>query len=687
MVINVPEDVPTINAALVAASQGDTIRVAAITCNESLVISGANSNQIRIVGAGMGKTIIDGTGLPDGSIGINILDSSLVTIENLSVRCFSGNGIQIESNENIIHKVEVSENGEQGISIESNGSRNMIMSSVINGNTLNGILIMIGSISNYLISNHVSNNLIEGMRIFGDNNLVLKNTIQRNFEDGITTRAANNLIILNLILNNLSGIQNNENDFVFVNKIFRNKNAGIESRSDMNLYWVNHIRCNGETGIRLRGGAQQRVINNMIINSGNIGIEIFEGINDNLIDNNCINNNVNQGIQINPNSNDNVIRSNKLAGNTPDIANEGMGTLFDANRCTTSDPPSLCNEDNEIFVKEGQSIQTAINNVPSEGFTIRVGKGTFNEALTINNIGGNRDKIRIIGAGRGKTIIDGMALPGETGIDIEARFITIENLTVQNFENRGILIDADDNILSCVNVLDNQGAGIEIDFGSERNLVINCNSCGNTGDGIVTNGNNNYVISSKSNKNGGNGMRFRGDFNLALNNFCEENNNDGMDFDNNGFIIGNCALNNGQFADGFFTGDNNLILWNKAFGNPEEGIRTEDNNLIWGNRICNNETLGIFMLSSNRIRNNTLKKNTGVGVFSSGGDVRNIIDNNTIVNQTEAGILLNMNSQGNAVRSNCLKGNNPDIEDNGMNNVIDENICKTSNQPGVCEDC
>ncbi|NDI35279.1 right-handed parallel beta-helix repeat-containing protein [Chengkuizengella sediminis] len=685
MVINVPEDEPTINAALVMASQGDTIRVAAITCNESIVISGANLNQIRIVGAGIGKTIIDGTGLPDGSIGINILDSSLVTIENLSVKCFSGTGIQIESNENIIHKVEVAKNGEEGVSIDSNGSRNMIMSSVINGNTCNGILIIDGSISNYVVSNCVSSNLIEGIRIFGDNNLVLKNTIKGNLEEGITTRAANNLIINNLILNNLSGIQNNENDFVFANKIFKNKNDGIENRSVMNLYWANDIRCNGDMGIGLRGGAQHRVINNTIINSGNIGIEIVECINDNLIDNNCIKNNVNQGIQINPNSNNNVIRSNKLAGNTPDIANEGMGTLFDANRCTTSDPPGLCNEDNEIFVKEGQSIQTAIDNVPSEGFTIRVGKGTFNEALTINNLGGNRDKIRIIGAGIGKTIIDGMDLPGETGIDIEASFITIENLTVQNFENRGILIDADDNILSCVNVLENQGAGIEIDFGSERNLVINCNSCGNTGDGTVTNGNNNYVISSKSNKNGGNGMRFRGDFNLALNNFCEENNNDGMDFDNNGFIIGNCALNS-RFADGFFTVDSNLILWNKAFGNLEEGIRTEDNNLIWGNMINNNETRGIFAVFSNRIINNTLKKNAGVGVLTSGGDVLNIIDNNTIINQTEAGILLFMNSQGNAVRSNCLKGNNPDIEDNGMNNVIDENICQTSNRPGVCED-
>ncbi|MDP5275352.1 right-handed parallel beta-helix repeat-containing protein [Chengkuizengella axinellae] len=691
MVINVPEDELTINAALGIASRGDTIRVAAITCNESIIISGANLNQIRIVGAGIGKTIINGTGLPAGSIGINILDSSLVKIENLSVRCFSGTGIMIESNENIIHKVEVAENGEEGISIVSNGSRNMIMSSEINRNILDGIFIINGSIKNYVVSNCISNNLREGIRVVGDNNLVLKNIIKGNLEEGVTARAANNLIINNLILNNLSGVGNNANDFVFANKIFKNKNDGIENRSVMNLYWANDIRCNGDTGIRLRGGAQHRVINNTIINSGNIGIEIVEGINDNLIDNNCIKNNVNQGILINPNSNDNVIRSNQLVGNTPDLNDEGMGTLFDANSCTTSEPPGLCNEINEIFVNEGESIQAAIDNVPEEGFTIRLGKGTFNESLTINNIGGNQDKIRIVGAGRGKTIIDGTDLPGETGIDIEASFITIENLTVQKFDSHGIRMSSDDNILQCVNTVDNVDDGILIEGGGQRNLIIHCKSSRNTGDsadGIDVNGNNNYIVCSQFKGNGDAGICLNGSFNLVFQNVCDGNSGAGITTTvtaNENFIICNTAINQ-TGLDGFdIESDACLILWNKACGNMDDGFEVNNNSLVWGNVSANNMDNGIDVDGfENRLIQNIVQNHNEEGIIVFQNSDSNIVDNNKLINSKLAGILLESND--NAVRSNCLKGNNPDIQDSGMDNVIDENICQTSNQSGVCED-
>ncbi|NDI35280.1 right-handed parallel beta-helix repeat-containing protein [Chengkuizengella sediminis] len=690
MVINVPEDEPTINAALGAAAEGDTIRVSAITCNESIVI-GANLNRIRIVGAGMEKTIIDGTGLPGGSIGIHILDSSLVTIENLSVRHFSSVGIQIVTGDNIIHKVEVSKNGEQGVFINSNGSRNMIMSSEIIGNTLDGVSIE-GSINNYVVSNCFLNNQRDGVRSSGSNTLVFKNFIKDNFGDGISLRSSNNFIINNTVMKNDDGVSNTDNDFVFSNKIFKNKRDGILVRGFINLYWANDVRCNGDMGIFLRSGNQHRVVKNTIINNGNLGIEINTNTNDNLIDNNCIKDNTNQGILINPNSNDNVIRSNTLAGNTPDLDNEGMNTLFDNNNCTSSIPPDLC-QINNVFNVPGdfEKIQDAIDNIPVAGFTIRVGKGTFKEALTINNIGQVRDRIRIIGAGRGKTIIDGSETVGSIGIDIESSFVTIENLTVQKFDNQGIRMSTCDNIIHCVNTVDNEEDGILIEGGGERNLIIHCESSRNIGDesdGIDVNGNNNYIVCNQFKGNGGQGICLAGEFNLVFQNSCDGNIGAGIEtttIGNQNFIICNSAMNQ-TTLDGIDIESNAcLVLWNKSCGNMDDGIEVNNNCLVWGNVCVNNVDNGIDVDDNeNRIVHNIVRNNQQQGINVFPNISPNIVDNNKVIKNNLAGILLDSND--NAVRSNCLTGNNPDIQDNGIDNVIDENVCQTSNRAGVCED-
>jgi len=56
---NVPGDYPTIQAAITAASSGDTIYVAAGTYNEDITLK----NGVSVLGAGAGSTTIDGTGL------------------------------------------------------------------------------------------------------------------------------------------------------------------------------------------------------------------------------------------------------------------------------------------------------------------------------------------------------------------------------------------------------------------------------------------------------------------------------------------------------------------------------------------------------------------------------------------------------------------------------------------------
>lgn len=169
-----------------------------------------------------------------------------------------------------------------------------------------------------------------------------------------------------------------------------------------------------------------RFIRNKVFKDGQNGI--VAGDNSNLIDFNTISNNTLAGIQID--GNDNAIRSNCLNINSPDIIDDGGGgSVFDDNNYTTSDPLERCEINDEVIVNEGELIQDAVDAVTTtEGFTIRVADRVFKEKI---NIPANKNRIRIVGAGIGKTIIDGMDEPdGSNGITISgSSLITIENLT------------------------------------------------------------------------------------------------------------------------------------------------------------------------------------------------------------------------------------------------------------------
>ncbi|NDI33595.1 pectinesterase family protein [Chengkuizengella sediminis] len=133
---------------------------------------------------------------------------------------------------------------------------------------------------------------------------------------------------------------------------------------------------------------------------------------------------MNAGVFIGEFAIDSVIRSNNVRGNNSDIEDNGVDTVFDDNKCTTSDPAGLCRINNEVIVIEGESIQAAIDAVTTtEGFTIRIGVGIFNEAITVP---ANKDRIRIIGAGEEKTMIEGNDLGNVIGINIDgSSFVTI----------------------------------------------------------------------------------------------------------------------------------------------------------------------------------------------------------------------------------------------------------------------
>ncbi|NBI27773.1 right-handed parallel beta-helix repeat-containing protein [Chengkuizengella marina] len=599
------------------ANPGDTIRLTAGTYFQCVMI-GMEKDNIRIIGAGIEKTIFEGTGLGEVS-GIDIQASSMVTIENVTVQNYNERGILIQTSDNIINQVISQNNQNNGMEISTDAERNLIMESCSNKNG----------------STKATN--VDGIQVNGDHNYIVKGKFIGNSNDGIALNSSNNLVFLNLakengsegfesysdvdsddfnlficnqsIRNDDDGFEFDDSNFLLWNKVLVNDNDGLEINGNHNFLWGNEVNCNNEDGIHIGNHCKNKLIRNHVLNNGvqqmDSGIQIEDG-EGNIIDNNIVLNHVHSGILVGQNAESNVVRANRLQENKPDIQATppaNVNTLFNENNCTTSDPNGLC-QINNLFNVPGDfnTIQEAIDAVTEEGFTIRVGAGIFKEALTINNISQNRNKIRIIGNGRGKTIIDGTELPaGSIGINIdESSFITIENLTVQNFDRNGILVNTSDNILHCVEVFENQNDGILIELQGTRNMIMNCESSGNGFIGISVDGDHNYIVCSQCSRNNSEGIRFNnGEFNLAYHNFCDGNQSEGIEpAGDNNYIICNCTLNN---MDGIEVDDDfNLVLLNKSFRNKRDGINVEDsNNLVWGNDSYNNERDGIFIEEDN----------------------------------------------------------------------------------------
>lgn len=137
--INVPSDIPAIQQAIDAASDGDTINIAAGTYNESLSIV---DKRIVLSGAGSGSTIIDGGGaagvvtiehtsaanisnmtIQNGINGISTIDRSNLELDGAVVRNCSYRGVQIDKNSNgQVSNSTISNNGRDGLAAIRNSS-------------------------------------------------------------------------------------------------------------------------------------------------------------------------------------------------------------------------------------------------------------------------------------------------------------------------------------------------------------------------------------------------------------------------------------------------------------------------------------------------------------------------------------------------------------------------------------
>ncbi|QUI25484.1 right-handed parallel beta-helix repeat-containing protein [Vallitalea pronyensis] len=344
----------------------------------------------------------------------------------------------------------------------------------------------------------------------------------------------------------------------------------------------------------------------------------------------------------------------------------------------------------------------AIKHVPSEFPTINEALANAKPCDTIliasgvfTNFGdtvipANLNTIRIVGEGFDKTIIDGSACPDSVGITLsESSFITVESLTLKGFNDNGILVRSNNNIINNVRVMNTElpfanKDGIRIE--GSYNMCINCQSMNNGADGIGVSGDNNYIIQCRVSNNNIDGIGISGSNNLMFGNIAENHTNSGdgiFSTDPSNIYINNIArLNSDDGID--LESNNNLLLFNVCSHNGNDGIEVSSNNIVWGNKVTENLN-GIGTSSddrSNIIDENMCTDNIENGMLIDGDS--NIIDRNCMADNDETGIFLGSTSEDNCYRSNLIKNNGTNVIDKGTNNVMDSNIIKKPKKKKPC---
>jgi len=180
--IKIPEDFPTIQEGIDAASPGDTVFVSGKRIYFENVIIRKN---IWLVGENVSTTVIDGQFIktPEReSNGISVIQCSNVTVYGFTIKNSEANGVYIE------------------------GSNNTINNNIINNSLGCGIRV-VGS-GNTLSSNTIFSNLKHGISICGSNSTVTNNLVESNLDCGIYIGAGeNNLVKKNKIRSNVVGVK------------------------------------------------------------------------------------------------------------------------------------------------------------------------------------------------------------------------------------------------------------------------------------------------------------------------------------------------------------------------------------------------------------------------------------------------------------------------------------------------
>ena len=245
-------------------------------------------------------------------------------------------------------------------------------------------------------------------------------------------------------------------------------------------------------------------------------------------------------------------------------------------------------------------------NLTASGDCITITANNVNIDLRNHTISGDGSGSGIVGNNNQNIVInDGKILKFDTGIKLtrSSGFLgdnTIQNVTVSNNSNDGILIDGCCNTFAKVTVRDNGGDGLRNNRccstvtnvvasgnGGDGMELLDCcyvvehsNASGNAGDGIFADDCCSAVDDSTASNNQGDGLDLQGCCSVAANDVTNGNSGDGV------FFSGCCGDDRG----------NNIAVNSKSSGNSGHGFEFTDLRNSASNLMATkNGAHGVFM--------------------------------------------------------------------------------------------
>jgi len=642
---NVTVGVDRLNAKGANNNHGIVVTEAANVTIQNSVISGNNSNGIRLINVVGGNLIGNKIGVNNSGNaclgnkhdGINMSNSSNVIIGSATVipsNIISCNGIGEDS---------LSDLGKRGIYMEDSDD-NQILGNYIGTGILGTELGMGNFISGILLSANFSNsgdgsdgNKIQSNIISNNGKYKLSNSGPTASQHGvvIADKSDNNILISNLIGVGKNGLSlgNKASGLEIIQKSNGNRIGGSSDSANV-------IAGNGGSGISLQSGASNSIINGNYIGVIPSGTVVPNGA---------------QGVLINANragpSNitypvgtaslvNNNIKNNIISGNLG-FGLQTLGTELVSGLQLKGNLIGLL-PDGTMSVASGNKLGGILFNTDLNG--ILIGGTGVNDGNYISNNGGDAIQIdpptstgtnnRIYGNKIGITKTNGVA--GNTGNGLNIK------------ENAQNLLIGDGSLAGANVIVNSESNGIITETGA-TNITVDRNFIGVLADGTTAAGNK------------GNGIQFQGTTNAIIQNAQIAFNGTGATGD--GILI--------TGSTSTFTVDKNLIgtvtamttnQANLGFGiNISGGIGTISDNSIAYNMqggINVSGTDGLLTITSNKV-GTTTASSPKTGITITGG-TNNQLLSNTVRNQAVDGISISGTTtnllSGNSVRDNLGNG-------------------------------
>jgi parallel beta-helix repeat protein len=339
--VTVPDDYPTIQAAIDAAASGDTIFVKNGYYYEHLTIP----KPMKLLGQNQSQTIIDGKSAGNvlAIVGSNVTVSGFTVKgsssnggsgiylsgassgSNISGNIIVDNGIGINSDlssYNVISKNTVSSCGGNGISLNSSMG-NLVSENTVTGNSQGSGILLSGSSSNSITNNRLSGNS-DGIEfsssdatsngLYSSNNTVSGNVVESNSFIGVAFwYSSNNLVAANKISSNtFYGM------YICACSKITIQNNTVTGNGD----------STGRGGIDIYGTYNSTITQNKIQNNPFDGLNVDYGSQNNAIFQNNIESN-GVGIYIFNYAKSNVFYSNNLVSNSQQVSSDSSANTWD----------------------------------------------------------------------------------------------------------------------------------------------------------------------------------------------------------------------------------------------------------------------------------------------------------------------------------------------------------------------